>query len=282
MSIPENILRGIDRLEPLPATVQKLILSLDDEDADFNEIATIIEFDKAITANILRVANSAAFGGRVAIHHARDAVVRLGTTTLLDILLIGHFRSLRVTPSRYLSEDELWLHGAAASLAVKAASRETAGQEIPQAATIAALVHDIGKLVMVRYMDADPGEIARLSGECAIPMLEAERKVLGCDHAEVGGLMARKWGFPEQIAQAIALHHHESIEEPCPVMDAVLLANLVARSLQPGEDGSRPQMSPVVSGAAWRLGIDAARYERVCHKTALWLDDLRDSFGFAG
>ncbi len=84
----------------------------------------------------------------------RDAVVRLGTVTLLDILLIGHLRALRFRAPQYgLTEHDLWLHGAAAALAAKAIVREARRARVHQAATIAALIHDISKLIMVRYMN---------------------------------------------------------------------------------------------------------------------------------
>jgi len=200
MSIPDKLVSGIDRLEPLPMTVQKLILMLDDEETDFNEVSRIIEYDGAITSNILRIANSAAYGGRVRIRHTRDAVVRLGATTLLDIMLIGHIRSMRVAAPFYsLSEDDFWLHSAAASLAVKAVIKETGNRKIPQASTVAALIHDIGKLIMVRYLEADATSLSELSIESKISLVEAERELSGRDHAEVGGAMAEKWSFPEPI-----------------------------------------------------------------------------------
>jgi len=279
MGIPDKVLEGIDRLEPLPITVQKLLVALNDENVNFNEIAEAIEYDGAITSNILRTANSAAFGGRVRIEHVRDAVVRLGTITLLDIMLIGHLRSMRAAAPLYdLSEDDLWLHGATASLAVKAIVRETRNRKIPEASTIAALIHDIGKLVMVRYLSAKVSTILSVCQENNITFVEAEKELFGCDHAEVGGAMARKWCFPEPITRTIERHHETSPVEPDLMLDAVILANLAAKTVGVGSRAEGVSL-PDITGLNERIGLTQDGFERVCAQTASWTEDLKQSYG---
>jgi HD-like signal output (HDOD) protein len=283
MGIPDKILDGIDRLEPLPITVQKLLVALNNAEVDFSEITEAIEFDGAITSNILRTANSAAYGGRVRVEHVRDAVVRLGTVTLLDIMLIGHLRSMRVAAPRYgLSENDLWLHGATASLAVKALIRETRNRKIPEASTIAALIHDIGKLIMVRYLKADGPDIRELCREKQISFVEAEREILGCDHAEVGGAMAHKWLFPEPIAAAIEHHHDPDPADHNPMLDAVILANLVANTLGVEPKPEEPAVPPEFASPAQRIGLAADGFARVCAQTDVWTQELKQSYGMHG
>jgi putative nucleotidyltransferase with HDIG domain len=280
MGIPDKVLDGIDRLEPLPLTVQKLLVTLNDEEVNFKEIAETIEYDGAITSNILRTANSAAFGGLSRIEHVRDAVVRLGTVTLLDIMLIGHLRSMRTASHLYhLSEDDLWLHGAAASLAVKAILKETRNRRIPQASTIAALIHDIGKLIMVRHLKADVASIQAKCNENNVTFVEAEKELFGCDHAEVGGAMARRWSFPDPITYAIEQHHAPSPEEPSLMLDAVMQANLVAKTIGfgIGSDGMNLSLDP--PGCKERMGLTTEGFERVCTQTAAWVVDLKSSYG---
>ena len=280
MSIPEKILDGIDRLEPLPMTVQKLLVALNDENVDFNEISQAIEYDQAITSNILRTANSAAFGGRIRIEHTRDAVVRLGTVTLLDIMLIGHLKSLKVAAPLYdLSEDDLWLHGATASLAVKAIMKETRNRRIPEATSIAALIHDIGKLIMVRYLSAGATSVRKKSEESNLTPVEAERELFGCDHAEVGGAMARKWSFPEPITHAIERHHETGEGEPDLMLDAVALSNQLAKSVGLGLGIEGMNGHSDAAAAKQRVGLTPEGLERVCAQTALWVTDLKESYG---
>ncbi len=283
MGIPDKVLDGIDRLEPLPITVQKLLVALNDENMDFNEIASTIEYDGAITSNILRTANSAAFGGRTQIEHVRDAVVRLGTITLLDILLMGHLRSMQATVSIYnLAEDELWLHGAAASLAVKAIMKETRNRKIPEATTIAALIHDIGKLIMVRYFGSDMDKIFEKCSEASLTFVEAERELFGCDHAEVGGAIARKWSFPEPITVAIERHHEVEPIDPDLMLDSVMLANQTSKNIGVSTGPAGMCGIPDHSASRKRLGLTDEGFERVGQMTAEWLEDLKKSYGLHG
>lgn len=280
MGIPDKILDGIDRLEPLPITVQKLLVALNDAEVDFSEITEAIEYDGAITSNILRTANSAAYGGRVRVEHIRDAVVRLGTVTLLDIMLIGHLRSLRITAPHYsLSENDLWLHGATASLAVKAIIKETLNRKIPEASTIAALIHDIGKLILARYLSTDGPDIRTLCQEKSISFVEAEKEIFGCNHAEVGGAIARKWSFPEPITEAIEHHHDLAPAEHNLMLDAVILANLAANNVGAKAEPDGIGLSPDFAGSNQRIGLTEDGFARVCTQTDAWMQELKQSYG---
>jgi putative nucleotidyltransferase with HDIG domain len=277
MGIPDKILDGIDRLEPLPITVQKLLVALNNAEVDFSEITEAIEYDGAITSNILRTANSAAY---VRVEHIRDAVVRLGTVTLLDIMLIGHLRSLRITAPHYsLSENDLWLHGATASLAVKAIIKETHNRKIPEASTIAALIHDIGKLILARYLSTDGPDIRNLCQEKSISFVEAEKEIFGCDHAEVGGAIARKWSFPELITEAIERHHDLSPGEHNLMLDAVILANLAANNVGAQAEPDGIGLSPDFAGSNQRIGLTEDGFVRVCTQTDAWMQELKQSYG---
>jgi putative nucleotidyltransferase with HDIG domain len=276
MSIPDKLLAGIKRLDPLPVTVQRLITALNQEELGTSEIIQIVEYDPAIAANILRAANSAAYAGRFQIDRLRDAVVRLGTTTLLNLVLGEHFRSMKTSAPLFdLLEDDLWLHGAAASLAVKAIIRETRPSKVPEAAGIAALVHDIGKLIMVRYLDADVAKILELCEEEKLSFVEAEKELFGCDHAEVGGSMARNWGFPEVITAAIERHHQYPPSNPNPMLDAVMLANLTAKTIGVGLGAAAMNIRIDDTGCRERIGLTLEGFERVCAQTAIWLQDFR-------
>ncbi len=283
MSVPEKLLTGIERLEPLPLTLQRLVVILGKEDINTTEIVQVIELDGAVAANILRMANSARFGGRFEITNLKDAVVRLGTSVLLEIALGAQLHTLRTAAPLYdLTEDDLWLHGAAASMAVKAIMRESHSGSIPQIATIAALIHDIGKLIMVRYLQADVSAILSICSEKQVTFVEAEREIFGCDHAEVGAAVARKWSFPEPITQVIERHHQVPVVEATPMLDAVMLANLAAKTIGVGLGLEGLNLRIEYSGSRDRLGLTVEGFERACAQTAFWLRDLKKSYGIQG
>jgi len=263
-------------LKPLPITAQKLIVLLNQEEVNFNEAAEIIEYDGAVASNLLRAANSSAFGGRFPVKNLRDAVVRLGTAALLHIVLADHLKSLSVSAPMYdLMEDDLWQHGAAASLAVKAMIQETRNSRIPKVSAIAALIHDIGKLIMVRYLNVDVWMIRALCAEKKFTFVDAERELFHCDHAEVGGAIARKWYFPEPIRLAIEQHHKFPVPKAGPVLDAVMLANLAAKSIGVGLGAEGMNFQIDYAGCLKRLWLTIEGFERVCAQTHIWLRELR-------
>ncbi len=280
MAVPENILDGIRQLRPLPVTVQRLSAALGREDVSPGKIADIIEYDGAVAANILRAANSPVYAGVYQITHIRDAVVRLGTTALLNMVLGEHLKSVMIPAPFYdLTENDLWLHGAAASLAVQAMTRVTPSGTIPQVATIAALIHDIGKLIMVRYLKADVAAVFSLCSEKNLTFVEAERELFGCDHAEVGAAVGRKWGFPDVITRAMELHHRVPVPDPEPILDAVMLANLAAKSAGIGLGHAGFNLKIDYSGSMERLSLTIAGFERACAQTAIWVTELKTSNG---
>jgi len=277
--IPAALLDGIQRLDPLPITLQKMISVLDQDEVDLREIIRIVEYDGAMTSNILRIANSAAHGGTSRISHVRDALVRLGTSTLRDALLVEYVRSISIAAPMYeLTENELWLHGVAASLAVKAMI-EAGGKNIPASAAIAALLHDIGKLIMVRYLNADASALRTMCKERNILFVDAERALFGCDHAEVGGAMAQKWNFPEDVSQAIERHHQTSIEHENALMATVMLSNLTAKSICAGLGAEGMNLKIDFVGALRRLDLSVERFEIVCSNTYVGLEEIKKSFG---
>ena len=111
-----------------PVTAQRLVKALNDENAGPARIAEFIEYDPAVATSVLRLANSAAFAGATRTSTVRDAVVRLGASRLLDIVLGDHLKQLKVQAPLYdLAENDLWVHSAAASLAVRALQKERPG-----------------------------------------------------------------------------------------------------------------------------------------------------------
>ncbi|NLT66313.1 MAG: HDOD domain-containing protein [Acidobacteria bacterium] len=273
--IPNQILDGIEHLDPLPVTARRLSDMLGREDVNIRDIADVVQYDAAVAANVVRVANSAAYAGRYPVERVRDAVVRLGTATLLTIVLGRHIQNFRgAAPMYSLSEDDLYMHSAAASLMIKAMAAECRGP-LPATCSVAALLHDIGKLIMVRYMKADVSSLLSLCNEKKINFVDAERELLGCDHAEVGGAVARKWGFPTEITSAIENHHNVSRGGNGIVLDAVMLANYAAKSMGIGLGAAAFNIPIDYAGSRERLGLSIEGFERACAQTAMWMADQR-------
>jgi len=273
--IPKQILDGIQHLDPLPITARKLAVMLNNEDTSVQEIAKVVEYDAAVAANVLHMANSVAYAGRYPIERIRDAVVRLGTANILTIVVGQYLKVFPVAVPLYdLTEDDFYLHSAAASLMIKAMIPEIRCT-LPPSASIAALLHDIGKLIMVRYMKVDVSVMSALCREKQIEFVQAEQELLGCDHAEVGAAVAKNWGFPEEIILAIEQHHQVVPGGRGPLLDAVMLANYAAKSIGIGLGAEGFNMSMDFTGSRERLGISIEGFERACAQAALWIGEQK-------
>ncbi len=261
----------IDTLAPLPASLTRLAAVVGSADSSANDVAAVIELDQALTANTIRLANSAWSGSPKRIDTVREAVLRLGAGRILELAVGERVASAlsRPCPGYELGEYELWRHSVAAALATEHLGR-FAPRRVPGVTFTAALLHDIGKLLLARHLDRET--VARIRETAASggrTYLEAERSVLGTDHAEVGGAVARHWEFPPPIVAAIE-RHHDPDAEPDPVLDAVHIANAVAKLAGIGL-GSEQMNMAASSQAAGRLGLSASGLESLC---AAVLDEL--------
>ena len=269
----------IEQLQPMPASVTRLFILMRDPDTTLADIGRLVELDEALTANILRMANSAWSSSRYEIVTVKQAVVRLGTVRILGIAMARHMAGYMSGPfSGYeLAEHELWRHSVAAALAAEYMN-QFASETIPGIAFTAALMHDIGKLLLTRYIS--PDVLIRISvmiESLNFTYLEAEREVLGTDQAEVGCAIARHWHFPEQLVTAIE-RHHDPDAQPDPVLDTVHVANVVAKLIGVGL-GSEQMNMKVSAAAPRRLGITRSGLESLCAMVKEKLAEAEELYG---
>lgn len=256
------LVRRSHELAPLSPTIVRLAEIVSDGNVDMAEIVKTLAMDPALAGAVLRQANSAKFGGRAEIASVRDAVVRLGPGVVLGLATREGVRRTvdRSLPGFGFSEGMFWRHSCAASLAVEAL-RKVVRTALPAAASAAALLHDIGKLAMAQFLA--PHRLAALGkartvGGCS--RIEAEREILGVDHAEVGGLIAQHWRLPEAIRIGIAFHHDPGGVEHA-IADVVHVAAWIADLACPAADGDPAALlDPAVAA---RLALSSSSLEAV-------------------
>jgi putative nucleotidyltransferase with HDIG domain len=274
-----DLSKEIERLEPIPISQPMLAKAVSDPRADLQEIVKIIEYDPMLTAVSLKMANSAYYARGSDIHSVREAVAHLGAGRILQQAVGRQIRGrlAQACPGYELEELELWRHSVAAALAADLLPR-FARVAISPVAFTAALLHDIGKFIISRYLTDDiKVEIRRIEAEHKAPYIEAERAVLGFDHAQVGGVIARRWNFPEALADAISHHHHPRRDGEDTAHAAVHIGNAVAKIIGVGM-GIEAMNMEADNQAARSLGLTPITLESLCASVAYELPGILAMF----
>jgi putative nucleotidyltransferase with HDIG domain len=213
MRIVNRILKSIDAIPAFPATGNKVSQLLSRPDFSVAEVSNVIKYDPSITANILKMANSSYFGATHKISNISEAVMYLGQKNLLRaIQTAGISKYYKKGSSGYFDKaTDLWEHSVAVALMSQILSRKITGEEDTTLYT-AALLHDVGKIIMGEFVQEQMRKISMLVSQ-KMSFLEAEELVLGINHADLGGKIAEHWNFPIEIRDAISFHHRPDLLE---------------------------------------------------------------------
>ena len=281
-----DLFSSAEAIDALPITVTRLAELVADDAHDFRDIAEVVSMDQALTALLLRRANSAALGGRTHITTVRDAAMRLGTGALLSMALASsvHNRMTGALPAYGLSAGELWKQSVSASLSTDVL-RVKAQVTVPPEASTASLLHDFGKVVLSTHFGAQVLTMLEQAASSEdLDLLSAERAVFGVDHADIGGVVAQRWKLPHTIVDAI-IHHHEVDPGMTPTVAAVSIAHAMVHDVlaEPGVEDDGPRHSYDVAATHGVLlesiGIDPADYPSVLDAARARYELMADKFG---
>jgi putative nucleotidyltransferase with HDIG domain len=263
----------------MPGAAAKLLSLLGKSDTTVSQIEEILRYDPGLTANVLKLTNSAYFGLPSKIGSVRQAVVLLGSKRLIQLVLASCVRAVldKAVEGYDLPAGELWRHSIAVSVAAETLVKEL---KIPAVDVVftAALLHDVGKLALGGFVQDDLKKIEG-TASAKIPFEVAEHFVLGTDHAEVGALILNQWSFPSDIVGAVQWHHapDASAQVSC-LVDIVHVANVLTTMI--GIGGGREGLRHLPSEAATRrLGLRAFQLEKIASQTLQWISELSDVFG---
>lgn len=249
----DEVLAHVRQLPSLPAVVRELVAALDKEDVNIDELAQGIAKDLSLAARALRVANSPFYGVQHRVASIHDAIVILGFRAVGSLItaasVTGYFNP---PPGIQFDYAGFWRHGIGVALCARHLAREV-GLD-PESAFSAGLLHDIGILVLLTSQTKAYAKVLELRKIEDIELEEAERQLLGFDHAQVGEALVRNWRFPEAIVRAAALHRtpsrEESPAEPANLADVIHVANILAIALD--LSGLSDALVPTLDADAWR------------------------------
>jgi putative nucleotidyltransferase with HDIG domain len=204
----ENIISKIDQLTPIPQVATKIMTMAQDPECGLSDISKVVMYDSTITANILKIVNSAAYGLNRKIESIQEAVMLLGLKELVQMVFMsvasGNLK--RACNGYDLEEGALWKHSAASAFLAGKMADTIQGVDGNLVFT-AALLKDIGKVLLNQYVCDDIKEIENLVFRQDYTFIDAERKIIGIDHAQLGGIIAKKWNFSNRMVGLIQSHH---------------------------------------------------------------------------
>jgi HD-like signal output (HDOD) protein len=229
-----RIVGGMRELPPLPRTYSALVEALSDAEVGLDRIARIVERDVAVSARILQLANSALFGAMQHISTVRTAVSYLGFDVLKNLVLsVEVFQALSTgTEIGGCSPESIHEHS---YLTASIAARLPVDQRLMEGAKVAALMHDVGKLIAMKRLPEQFAQVVRSAREQGRVVYDVEREAMGATHAEIGAYLLGLWGLPFPVVEAVAYHHNPG-QVPHQTFDclaAVHVADVLAHARDP-------------------------------------------------
>lgn len=254
-----NLVGGLERLPSAPQTYHQLSRLLSRPDVRLAEVIAVVEQDPAMSAKILQLVNSAYFGHGRRIASIRGAVTYLGTDLLKGLALSAHvFGAMEPPPAAAHRLDQIQAHSLrVANLVLKLYDDPARADE----AFTSALVHDVGKLVLiVNYPERYAGVEAAVR-ERRIPSHLAELEEFGVTHAEVGAYLLGVWGLPPAVVEAVAYHHRPG-QAPLPaavdLLGALHLADALVLNPEADESDAGPDLE-FLKGTRFGADVSHAR-----------------------
>ncbi len=263
----------------MPGAAVKLLVLMDDPDINVSQIEAILGQDPGLTANVLKLANSAYFGMPSKVGSIKQAVVLLGLKRLMQIVIASCVSAIIDKPvAGYdLPPGELWHHSIGVSVAAEGLMKEL-NIEAAEEIFTAALLHDVGKLVVGEFIDNDIKKIEAAVTQ-GISFEAAENMVLGTNHADIGAEILTQWSLPSVIVNAVRWHHSpESADGAGMMLDIIHVANVLCLMIGVGvgRDGLQYRPSEMV---VERLGLEPYHLEKVASQVLQWVNELSDALG---
>ena len=261
----DNLVADVRNLISLPDISLRVTEMVEDPDASISDIGSVISQDPALTAKILKLANSAMYGFRSEIDTVQRAITMLGTRQIRDLVLatsaVDTFKGI---PNSLVSMEDFWYHSILCGIAANLLTQRS-GLRNADGLFVAGLLHDIGQLVLFNKLPDESHQAILLSmeGPDEIEIYLAEQQIIGFDHTQVGAKLAKSMQLPKYLQTCIAYHHEpersSTFEQEVSI---VHLANTLAVLTE--LNTTELELGPPIHDSAWQLtGLDQSIIEEL-------------------
>jgi len=234
----QELINRLDSLPPLPESIQRINHMIDEKQTTLNAVGNEISKDPSLSAQVLQLVNSSFYGFSGNVSSIKHAVVLLGLNAVRTLMSSSWIMDMAQDFSKGLHH-----HAMATARACFVLSRSLGIGE-PEETVSLGLLHDIGKVILGKYLPAEFKQAHILALEENICIHEAEQKMIGATHASLGASLLRNWNLPDSTVIPIEYHHHTELPTEYADESALLmLANLMVRAEGFGSvaDNSMPE-----------------------------------------
>lgn len=255
------------RLNTLPEVYYQLNEAINDPTSDINQIAALVSEDPALTARLLRIANSAMYNFPTPIDTITQAVTVIGTQQLRDLTLGCNLGNLFPgIPPHVVNMEQFWRHSIGTGICARTIAALRRENNIEKF-YIMGLLHDLGRLAIYSLLPDYSAKALNNTASYDILRLEIAEEQRVVDHADVSAMLLEHWQLPTLLCETVRHHHQPTESKRYPEFAAIIhLADILAHAMQLGSSGC--VKVPPLSPQAWeRIGLHvdhlATIFERV-------------------
>lgn len=253
----EKRLARVKELSTLPIVVNNVIHINQNPKSSALEMGKAISQDQALTANVLKMVNSAFYGFPRKITTITHAIVILGFVNIKNVVLTTSIFEMFTSKKKdgQFDIEGFWKHSLACGVASRAIAKRL-GMGNLEEIFLLGLLHDLGKLVMHKYFSDEYSQVVSLVKEKDILIRDAEKKVMGFEHAHVGYLVGNNWNLPPALLKIIRYHHNPTrVIESKRIVAIVHVADVLCRAINLGNAGDAK--IPAANKECWEfLNLD--------------------------
>jgi len=215
-------LQNIENLPSVPKVLKEISLIFDSPDISINKISNMVGKDQSLTLKILSIANSPLYGLRRIVTSVENAILVLGIHEVKSIVTsLKMSSSINIKADKYFDPNKFWHHSMVVGILAQRISKDL-GFNFEGNGFVSGMLHDMGILVIHEFLQDEYKEIIEYSQTNNVTFLEAEYKIMGVSHQEIGEFLAEKWSLPSVYTDALRYHHQPTVSVENKYLSSIL------------------------------------------------------------